>query len=501
MSPEQGVSARLIRINGFIHKELLGVFQQPRLVVTLVIAPFLILLVFGLGYRETLPPFRTLLVLDSDQGGLSADREELKEAFVDSIDLEGVTTDLAEAHRRLRRDEVQLLIIAPKEPLAALDHNEKAEFRMVHTEVDPVVRASIALVARLSVEEFNRRVVVEMMGAAQAESDEAEAPLSHMRAEAIALVSALERGDRAEARDHIQRIRQELVGNTGDYGTGTGLYSSVAAALGAGGIEALSSLADSIDEAEDANDAAALESARELEAALTEMESTLGNAEDLDPALLVSPFSAEVTQLADLPSTPAVFYAPGTAVLLIQHLAVTLAAMSLVRERQLGLTELFQVSPLSPGELIAGKYIAFLMICAAVAASLTGTMTILGVPLGWDVWQYVVTLSLVILASIGLGFLIAGFATTDSQAVQYTMMALLVSIFFTGFVLPIDRLAGPVQAASFLIPARYGIVGLQDMMLRGVDVDVTLLAGLAVYAAALGTTAWGTIRRSAGSGL
>ena len=59
------------------------------------------------------------------------------------------------------------------------------------------------------------------------------------------------------------------------------------------------------------------------------------------------------------------FYAPGVLVLLLQHIAITLAALSMVRERLLGTIELFRVSPVRPGEIIAGKYIGFTGSCSA----------------------------------------------------------------------------------------------------------------------------------------
>ena len=77
------------------------------------------------------------------------------------------------------------------------------------------------------------------------------------------------------------------------------------------------------------------------------------------------------------------------------------------------------------------------------------------------------TVSLVIFASLGLGFAISGLAKTDSQAVQYSMVVLLLSIFFTGFVLPLDQLTVPVRWVSYLVPGTFGISGLQNVIFRG----------------------------------
>ena len=210
MAGEQGVRASIVRTFGFFRKELFSVFRQPRLLVTLVLGPFLILLIFGIGYRENPQPFRTLLVLGNEEARLAADQADLGEAFGGSIDLVGTVTDPDEGRRRLEAGEVDLLIVAPEEPLAALDSGEKAVFEVVHREVDPVLRTSIDLIARLSVDEINRRVHAEVVGTAQQESEQVEQPLTTLREGSDRLVVALEEGDEDAADQEIEAMRADL---------------------------------------------------------------------------------------------------------------------------------------------------------------------------------------------------------------------------------------------------------------------------------------------------
>jgi len=69
----------LIRISSFISKELAEIFRQPRLIGTLVLGPFLIMFLFGLGYPEQNRTLRTIFVYE--------DTDSLKEAklFTDSM--------------------------------------------------------------------------------------------------------------------------------------------------------------------------------------------------------------------------------------------------------------------------------------------------------------------------------------------------------------------------------------------------------------------------------
>ena len=53
---------RIVQVLGFIRKELVEILRQPKLVATLVFGPFVILLLFGLGYNNKPLQLRTLFV-------------------------------------------------------------------------------------------------------------------------------------------------------------------------------------------------------------------------------------------------------------------------------------------------------------------------------------------------------------------------------------------------------------------------------------------------------
>ncbi len=487
MSGNQGFVANLIRTGGFVRKELRSVLRQPRLIMSLVVGPFLILLIFGFGYTEETDPFRTLLVLESEDAGLATDIEELGAAFGSSIDLVGTITDQEAGFQQLENKEVDLLIIAPSNALETIEGGERAEFTVVHEQVDPIIRQSIGLLATLSVDEVNRQVLAAIVGEAQEGSVAVEDPASGLTASAGSLVEALESDDDLTARDVRAELQEQLSSLEGS--TSDALLGRVAETLGiaAGGLiaEVLLDL-----DSTDPDNANALESARLVETRLIEFESQLALAQEMDPQLLVSPFDVSVKTLNAFPSEPAVFYSPGVLMLLVQHLAVTFAALSLVRERQLGVTEVFRVSPLSITEYLTGKYAAFVLIVGTVALALTGLMLAFGVPFGGAGWLYSATVMLVLLASLGLGFVISAASQTDSQAIQYAMLVLLVTIFFSGFIIPLDRLLAPVQAVSFLLPATFGITAVHDILFRGSAPDPEILVGLAGYVVVMSVLAW-----------
>jgi ABC-2 type transport system permease protein len=70
-------------------------------------------------------------------------------------------------------------------------------------------------------------------------------------------------------------------------------------------------------------------------------------------------------------------------------------------------------------------------------------------------------------ASLGLGLFISTVVDSERQAVQVAMLVLLASVFFSGFVLPLDQFLPPLRIAAYTLPVTHGIQLLQDFMLRG----------------------------------
>ena len=89
----------------------------------------------------------------------------------------------------------------------------------------------------------------------------------------------------------------------------------------------------------------------------------------IPPEVVAAPTKAEIQNTA--PSEPQVlaYFGPAVLALILQHLAVTLVALALVRERTSGVIELFRVAPVNAWEVIAGKVLAYLLIGGLIAAA------------------------------------------------------------------------------------------------------------------------------------
>jgi ABC-2 type transport system permease protein len=205
----------------------------------------------------------------------------------------------------------------------------------------------------------------------------------------------------------------------------------------------------------------------------------------VSPAVVAAPTRAEPKNLAPVSPNVVKFFAPAVLALVLQHMGVTLTALSLVRERLSGAMDIFRVAPVRALEILTGKYLAYAFFNLSIAAAISFLMVgVLQVPLlstPGDVASVVVLLSF---ASLGLGLLISTVVDSERGAVQLSMLVLLASVFFSGFVLPLDQFVTPLRIAAYSLPVTHGIQLLQDYMLRGgtnQTWELAVLAGIGVF--------------------
>jgi ABC-2 type transport system permease protein len=134
-----------------------------------------------------------------------------------------------------------------------------------------------------------------------------------------------------------------------------------------------------------------------------------------------------------------------------------------------------------------------LSIAAAISFLLVGVLHVpLLSPPGEMAWVIV----LLSFAAVGLGLLISTIVDSERQAVQLSMLVLLASVFFSGFVLPLDQFITPLRIAAYSLPVTHGIQLLQDFMLRGSTNAGWELALLAVIGVLLFLLTSITVRRN-----
>jgi len=188
----------------------------------------------------------------------------------------------------------------------------------------------------------------------------------------------------------------------------------------------------------------------------------------VSPQVVAAPTRADPTNLAPMSTNVIAFFAPAVLALVLQHMGVTLTALSLVRERLSGAMDIFRVAPVRALEILIGKYLAYAFFNLSIAALVCFLLVaVLKVPMLSTPAEVAWVVILLNFASLGLGLLISTIVDSERQAVQLSMLVLLASVFFSGFVLPLDQFITPLRIAAYSLPVTHGIQLLQDLMLRG----------------------------------
>jgi ABC-2 type transport system permease protein len=219
---------------------------------------------------------------------------------------------------------------------------------------------------------------------------------------------------------------------------------------------------------------------------LQEVHTILTTIEEVPAPVLLSPFEINTENILPVQLEMTDYYTPGVLALLLQHLAITFASLSIVQEKRLGALQLFQVAPLSPFEILLGKYLSYIILIGAIMLLLTLLVVfVLNVPMLGSWGQYALTALVVTFTSLSFGFLISLASTTTSQAVQASMIMLLASVFFTGFFLGLDLLQPWTHVISWALPATYARIFLEQVMFRALPVDRFLILALAIMGGVL----------------
>jgi ABC-2 type transport system permease protein len=379
----------IVRMASFTGKELREVIRRPWVLLSLILGPFVIMFIFGLGYSGYREPFTTEIVIPAGND-LPSDPAYYEGLAPGRLDVREVGQDAAAAEARLRAGEVDLLIVAPENASAELRAGRQTTIRVAWNQVDPVEDQLAVLATSILVSSLNAEII------------------EQAAAEGISFA-----------------------------------------------------------------------------------EGELGPAANVPPEVIARPTTAETENVA--PTTPNVlsFFGPAVFALVIQHLAVTLTALSMVRERLSGQMDRFRVAPVTSMELLVGKYVAYAAISLAVTAVVGALLVgVLRVPMLGGLPLFLGIVLLLTFASLGVGLLISLVADSERQAVQLSMLVLLASVFFSGFVLPVSDFAEWTQYLAYALPVTHGIATLQEHMLRGSVTEPWMLwtllgIGVVLYVGAL----------------
>lgn len=188
----------------------------------------------------------------------------------------------------------------------------------------------------------------------------------------------------------------------------------------------------------------------------------------------VNPYQIQVqSQMYYNPELKSVFnFVPGVMTVILMLVSAMMTSISITREKELGTMEILLVSPLKPFVVIIGKvfpYI-FLSIINAIVIIILGIF-VFHVPVRGSLFLLGAESILFIITSLTLGVLISTISETQQSALMISLMGLMLPvILLSGFIFPLSSMPLPLQYISNIIPAKWFILILKGIMLKGVGI-------------------------------
>lgn len=171
---------------------------------------------------------------------------------------------------------------------------------------------------------------------------------------------------------------------------------------------------------------------------------------------------------------------PGLVAVIMMIIAAMLTSLTIAREWERGTMEQLAATPVARLEVVLGKLLPYLGIgiLDVVGSSLLGVF-LFGVPFRGSPALLMILSLAFLTGTLGLGLFISAVARSQLLATQLAMiLTFLPSFLLSGFMFSIQVMPKPLQALTYLIPARYFLVVTRGIFLKGVGVDVLRVQGL-----------------------
>ena len=166
-------------------------------------------------------------------------------------------------------------------------------------------------------------------------------------------------------------------------------------------------------------------------------------------------------------------FVPGVMTVILMLVSAMMTSISITREKELGTMEVLLVSPLKPFQVIIGKVFpyVFLSIINAVVIVSMGYF-IFGMPIRGSLFLLAFESILFIITALSLGILISTVSNSQQTAMMLSLMGLMLPvIILSGFIFPISSMPLPMQIMSNIIPAKWFIIIVKSIMLKGVGIS------------------------------
>ncbi len=162
-------------------------------------------------------------------------------------------------------------------------------------------------------------------------------------------------------------------------------------------------------------------------------------------------------------------FVPGVMGLILILICAMMTSVGIVKEKEIGTMEVLLVSPMKPVYIILAKATPYLLLSLVnIATILALSYFLLDVPINGSLPLLVCVSVLYALVALCLGLLISTIADTQQAAMLISAVVLMLPIILlSGMMFPIENMPVILQVISNIVPAKWYIIAVKDIMIKG----------------------------------
>ncbi|UBM62302.1 ABC transporter permease [Candidatus Sulfidibacterium hydrothermale] len=177
-------------------------------------------------------------------------------------------------------------------------------------------------------------------------------------------------------------------------------------------------------------------------------------------------------------------FVPGIITVILMLVSAMMTSITIVREKELGTMEALLVSPVRPGIIILGKVVPYVVLSFInLVVILLMSQFVFGMPIRGSAPLLLAESLLFLVMSLSLGILISTVSKTQQQAMMLSMFGLMLpTILLSGFIFPIANMPVVLQWLSDLMPGKWFIIIIKNIMLKGIGFSYFWKETLIIFA-------------------
>jgi ABC-2 type transport system permease protein len=169
-------------------------------------------------------------------------------------------------------------------------------------------------------------------------------------------------------------------------------------------------------------------------------------------------------------------FVPGVLGMIMILICAMMTSIAIVREKEMGTMEILLVSPMKPIYTVLSKIAPYFVLSVVnFTTIMLLSYFVLKVPIAGSLLALVGVSLLYIFVALSLGLLISTLTSSQLAAMMISGMGLMIPVMLlSGMIFPIENMPLPLQYVSTIVPARWYIVAVKAIMIKGLGIGSVL---------------------------